>query len=67
MAFENDQKLVYTVEQAARLLGLGRSGAYEAVRRGDLPAIRVGKRLIIPKTALDRMLAQAGQPSKIGD
>ena len=55
------EKLVYTVEKAGALLGLGRSGAYEAVRRGDIPTIRIGRRLLIPKVALDRMLADAGQ------
>ena len=49
-----------TVEEAGALLGLGRSGAYEAVRRGDIPTIRIGRRLLIPKIALDRMLAEVG-------
>ena len=52
----NDEKLVYTVEEAGALLGLGRSGAYDAVRRGDLPTIRIGRRILVPKEALERML-----------
>ena len=56
-----EEKLVYTVEQAGNLLGIGRSGAYEAVRRGDIPTIRIGRRILIPKVALDRMLTHAGQ------
>ena len=56
-----EEKLVYTVEEAGNLLGLGRSGAYEAVRRGDIPTIRIGRRILIPKVALDRMLTHAGQ------
>jgi excisionase family DNA binding protein len=61
MVMANGEKLVYTVEEAGRLLDLGRSGAYEAARRGDLPTIRIGRRLLVPKSALDRLLSQAGQ------
>ena len=46
----------YTVAQAARLLGIGRNQAYEAAHRGELPVIRIGKRLLISKRALDRLL-----------
>lgn len=41
-----------TVEETAELLGLGRSAAYEAVRRGDLPSRRLGRRLLVPVPAL---------------
>ncbi len=37
-----------TVEEAAALLEIGRSAAYEAVRRGDLPSRRLGRRIVIP-------------------
>ena len=46
----------YTVEEAGRLLGIGRNGAYEAAKTGQLPAIRIGKRILVPKAALDRLL-----------
>ena len=41
-----------TVEEAATLLGIGRSAAYEAARRGQLPTRRLGKRLRVPVPAL---------------
>ena len=41
-----------TVEQAARLLGLGRTAAYDAARRGELPTRRLGRRLLVPVPAL---------------
>jgi excisionase family DNA binding protein len=50
------EPLVYTVEQAAELLAIGRTAAYEAVRRGELPAIRIGRTLRISRHALERML-----------
>ena len=41
-----------TVEEAASLLGIGRSAAYEAARRGQLPTRRLGRRLFVPVPAL---------------
>jgi excisionase family DNA binding protein len=49
---------VLTVPEAARLLRLGRNTVYEAVRRGELPSVRVGRRLLIPKPALQHLLDQ---------
>jgi excisionase family DNA binding protein len=51
----------YKIEEAARLLGVGRNQCYEAVKRGDLPSIRLGKRLLIPRAALDRLLDSGDQ------
>jgi excisionase family DNA binding protein len=41
-----------TIEQAAMLLGLGRTAAYDAARRGELPTRRLGRRLLVPVPAL---------------
>lgn len=45
-----------TVEETARALSIGRTAAYEAVRRGELPTIRVGRRLLVPTARLRRLL-----------
>lgn len=45
-----------TVEQAGSVLGLSRGGAFAAAQRGDLPVIRIGRRLIVSTQALLRML-----------
>lgn len=58
-AFERRQTI--TVEEAAVALGIGRGTAYEGVRTGAIPALRVGRRLLVPVAALDRLLA-AGAP-----
>lgn len=50
------ERLVYTVPQAGVLLGLSRNSAYEAAKRGDIPTIRIGARLLVPKIALNRLL-----------
>lgn len=60
MRNEDASRQTYNVEEAARLLGIGRNQAYEAARRGDFPTIRIGKRLLVSKAALDRMLNGAG-------
>jgi excisionase family DNA binding protein len=44
--------LFMTVDQAADVLGIGRSAAYDAIRYGQLPAVRFGRRLRVPKAAL---------------
>lgn len=46
----------YTVPEAAQVLGIGRNAAYEAVRTGQIPTIRIGKRILVPVAALRRML-----------
>jgi excisionase family DNA binding protein len=51
------RSLVFTVAQTAELLGLGRNQTYEAVQRGDIPSIRIGKRILVPRFALENMLA----------
>jgi excisionase family DNA binding protein len=52
-----EDRLVFTVEEAAQLLGISRSFAYEAVQRGEIPSMRIGKRILVPKAALSRLLA----------
>jgi excisionase family DNA binding protein len=49
-------RLVYTVPEAGRLLGLGRNAAYDAARRGDIPTIRLGRLLRVPKAALHKLV-----------
>ena len=58
----NEERLTYTVEEAGKLLGLSRMTAYGYVRSGEIPSIRLGKRLLVPKAALHRLLDTAGAP-----
>lgn len=46
-----------SISEAAKTLGIGRSAAYEAARTGELPTIRIGKRILVPIAALDKLLA----------
>jgi excisionase family DNA binding protein len=53
-------RVVYEVPEAGAMLGLSRNAAYQAVARGAIPSIRIGKLIRVPKVAFDRMLAEAG-------
>jgi excisionase family DNA binding protein len=52
-------RLTVTVEEAASLLGMGRSAAYEAARRGQIPTRRLGRRIVIPVPLLLNWLGVA--------
>lgn len=44
------------VEEAAHALGISRASAYEGVRTGTIPSIRIGRRILVPRAALERLL-----------
>jgi len=48
--------MVATVPEAARLLGISRTHAYELVARGELTHLRLGRRIVVPKHAIETML-----------
>ena len=50
---------VLSVSTAARILGIGRNHAYELCRTGVIPSIRLGRRIVVPKVALEKMLSDA--------
>ena len=43
-----DGRLTCTVPEAGQLLGIGRDAAYAAAERGELPCLRLGRRLVVP-------------------
>ena len=49
-------KLTYTVTEVAELLGISRSSAYECVRRGEIPSLTLGRRVVVPRRALEALL-----------
>jgi excisionase family DNA binding protein len=54
----SSRRATFSVDEAAKYLGLGRVATYEAVRKGEIPAVRVGKRWLVPKAALEKMLLE---------
>ena len=57
-----DERQVYTVEEAGKVLGLGRASSYQAAARGDIPTIRIGRRLLVPIKGLELLLEQGTLP-----
>jgi len=55
--------LVWTVEETGRMLGISRAHAYELVARGELPHLRLGRRVVIPKHAIEDLLVRAAAGS----
>ena len=60
------EKLTVTVEEAGVMLGIGRALAYEMAKTGRLPVLRFGKRMVVPRRALENLLQTAinDQPGK---
>lgn len=50
------EKRCYTVPEAAQLLGLSRNFGYELAKTGQIPILRFGKRMLVPKAIFDKML-----------
>ena len=58
---ETTESLVYDVPTAGKLLNLSRATAYSLAAQGIIPTIRLGKRIVVPKKALEKMLTEAGK------
>jgi len=53
------QVMTFSVVEAGKILGVGRSLAFASARDGSLPTIRIGKRLLVPRPALEKLLGGA--------
>jgi excisionase family DNA binding protein len=60
-------QLTFTIDQAAALLGISRSTAYECARRGELPVLRFGRRLVVTRATLVTLLGIDQPPATPGD
>lgn len=49
-------QLAVSIDEAARLLGVSRDLAYDLVRRGELPAVRLGRRIVVARRSLELLL-----------
>ena len=59
-----EERLTYTLSEAARRLGISRALAYEAAHRGELPVCRIGRRMLVPRAALLRLLEDSPPDSR---
>lgn len=60
-------RLTYTVEEAAEALGISRAAAYRCVKRGELRSVQLGRRIVVPVSAVDDLVSSsasvAGAPT----
>lgn len=54
------QRATVTVEEFAAMVGISRFSAYRELRDGNVPHLRLGKRIVIPRAALERWLDNCG-------
>jgi excisionase family DNA binding protein len=54
-----DGRSTFTVEETAAILGVSRCSAYAAAKKGEIPVVWIGRRAIVPRVALEQMLAGA--------
>jgi hypothetical protein len=57
MIQHNSTRLTISVPEAGRRLGFGKNASYGAARRGEIPIIRIGRRMVVPLAAFEKMLA----------
>ncbi len=62
MTDDTEQRpVVHTVGEARKILRISHGAAYNGIRSGEIPSIRIGKRILIPAAALQRLLEEAGE------
>jgi excisionase family DNA binding protein len=54
----SDLPATISVEEAGKWLGIGRNTAYSCVRRGEIPSLRLGRRLVVPTAKLLELLGE---------
>ena len=52
----NNGRLCWSVLEVSKLLSLSRNATYQGCLTGQIPCVRIGKRILIPKTQLERLL-----------
>ena len=60
---EDSEPRVYSVEETGRILRISRGSAYERVRTGEIPSIRLGRRILIPAASLRDLIGEKTKDS----
>ena len=61
----HQERRTISVEDAGRMLGLSRASSYQAAANGELPTIRIGRRLLVSKAALAKLLDEPVEPEPV--
>ena len=59
------ERLTIPATELPRVLGVGRNTAYELVKRSDFPAVRIGRRIVVPVDALKAWLEKEQKGAKL--
>ncbi|HYK89795.1 MAG TPA: helix-turn-helix domain-containing protein [Acidobacteriota bacterium] len=55
---KSEKQKTYSIAEVGEMLGIGKNAAYNAAHRGEIPTLKIGGRILVPKVALDRLLEQ---------
>jgi excisionase family DNA binding protein len=56
-------RLTFTIDEVAVALGISRSSAYECAKRGEIPTVRFGRRIVVPRRAVLALLGETDTES----
>lgn len=58
-----DERLTLSIAETSKLLGIGKQLCYDRVKAGEIPVIKIGRRLLVPRQALEKMLQEPKTPN----
>lgn len=58
----NDRRLTLSIDEVAEILGISAGLAYGLVARGELPSLRFGRRILVPRKAVDELVNACAAP-----
>ena len=61
------ERLTFTVDEVARLLGISRSGAYDSIARGEIPSLNIGRWVLVPREPLLELVRWARRRRRSDD
>lgn len=56
----DDSVLLLSIERAAHMLSIGRSNTFKLIAAGRLKTVKIGRRTLVPRKAIDEFLADIG-------
>lgn len=60
----NIESAVLTVSECAKVLKISRGSAYQGIIQNSIPHIKIGRRILIPRVAIQKLLESAGKPKE---
>ena len=56
------ESAILSVNECAKMLKLSRGSTYQGCLTGEIPHIKIGRRILIPRVAIQKLLENAGKP-----